>query len=70
MRNRTPNVLITNQLLCQLSYGGVVSHGVKGGARTHSHGVHSPALYQLSYLHRVIIISPDHHRVLPQRYSP
>ena len=45
--NRTCNLLITNQLLCQLSYIG--SYGASGRNRTSDTGIFSPLLYQLSY---------------------
>ena len=49
--NRTHNLLITNQLLCQLSYTSTKAHG--GGAlgwnRTADIWIFSPPLYHLSY---------------------
>ncbi len=46
-RNRTCNLLITNQLLCQLSYTG--KGGALGRNRTTDRRIFSPLLYQLSY---------------------
>ena len=45
--NRTHNLLITNQLLCQLSYTSTV--GASGRNRTTDTGIFSPLLYRLSY---------------------
>ena len=45
--NRTHNLLITNQLLCQLSYTSMV--GASGRNRTTDTGIFSPLLYRLSY---------------------
>ena len=45
-RNRTCNLLITNQLLCQLSYTG---GGALGWNRTADIWIFSPPLYHLSY---------------------
>ena len=45
--NRTHNLLITNQLLCQLSYTGV--SGASRWNRTADRGIFSPLLYRLSY---------------------
>ena len=49
--NRTHNLLITNQLLCQLSYTSKHAHwgGALGWNRTADIRIFSPALYQLSY---------------------
>ena len=44
---RTRNLLITNQLLCQLSY--TSSSGASEWNRTTDTGIFSPLLYQLSY---------------------
>ena len=44
---RTHNLLITNQLLCQLSYTGIC--GALRWNRTTDRGIFSPLLYQLSY---------------------
>ena len=46
-RNRTNNLLITNQLLCQLSY--TSRCGALGRNRTTDTGIFSPLLYRLSY---------------------
>ncbi len=46
-RNRTCNLLITNQLLCQLSYTG--KGGALGRNRTTDRRIFSPLLYHLSY---------------------
>lgn len=46
-RNRTNNLLITNQLLCLLSYTSVI--GASGRTRTTDTGIFSPLLYHLSY---------------------
>ena len=52
-RNRTSNLLITNQLLCQLSYTSPIailrSDGASGRNRTTDTGIFSPLLYRLSY---------------------
>ena len=52
-RNRTINLLITNQLLCLLSYTSIiiflVSCGALGRSRTTDTGIFSPLLYLLSY---------------------
>ena len=58
--NRTPDILIANQALYQLSYGPEPSRGrtagqcfgVNDGARTRDIRLHKPALYQLSYAHQ------------------
>ena len=52
--NRTRNLLITNQLLCQLSYTSKVwnwtkNFGASGRNRTTDTGIFSPLLYRLSY---------------------
>ena len=50
--NRTHNLLITNQLLCQLSYTSTPyqkDSGALGWNRTADIRIFSPALYQLSY---------------------
>ena len=50
--NRTHNLLITNQLLCQLSYTSTPyqkNSGALGWNRTADIRIFSPALYQLSY---------------------
>ena len=44
---RTRNLLITNQLLCQLSYTSMA--GASEWSRTTDTGIFSPLLYQLSY---------------------
>ena len=44
---RTRNLLITNQLLCQLSYTSF--YGASEWNRTTDTGIFSPLLYQLSY---------------------
>ncbi len=44
---RTRNLLITNQLLCQLSYTSFF--GASGRNRTTDTGIFSPLLYRLSY---------------------
>ena len=44
---RTRNLLITNQLLCQLSYTSMA--GDSEWSRTTDTGIFSPLLYQLSY---------------------
>ena len=44
---RTRNLLITNQLLCQLSY--TSKAGASEWSRTTDTGIFSPLLYQLSY---------------------
>ena len=44
---RTRNLLITNQLLCQLSY--TSKTGASEWSRTTDTGIFSPLLYQLSY---------------------
>ncbi len=46
--NRTRNLLITNQLLCQLSYTSD-KLGASGRNRTTDTGIFSPLLYRLSY---------------------
>ena len=46
-RSRTNNLLITNQLLCQLSY--TSRYGALGRNRTTDTGIFSPLLYLLSY---------------------
>ena len=46
--NRTRNLLITNQLLCQLSYTSD-KLGASGRNRTTDTGIFSPLLYLLSY---------------------
>ena len=51
-RNRTSNLLITNQLLCQLSYTSPIAifrFGASGRNRTTDTGIFSPLLYRLSY---------------------
>ena len=58
-RNRTNNLLITNQLLCQLSYTSIfiiyyiITYfsliGASGRNRTTDTGIFSPLLYRLSY---------------------
>ena len=51
-RNRTSNLLITNQLLCQLSYTSPIAifrYGASGRNRTTDTGIFSPLLYRLSY---------------------
>ena len=49
-RNRTSNLLITNQLLCLLSYTSVICiDGASGRTWTTDTGIFSPLLYQLSY---------------------
>ena len=56
-RNRTNNLLITNQLLCQLSYTSILITlyiiplfiGASGRNRTTDTGIFSPLLYRLSY---------------------
>ena len=45
--NRTRNLLITNQLLCQLSYTSI--GGALGRNRTTDRRIFSPLLYHLSY---------------------
>ena len=45
---RTRNLLITNQLLCQLSYTSMDA-GASGQSRTGDTRIFSPLLYQLSY---------------------
>ena len=49
--NRTHNLLITNEMLCQLSYFGIhkLKNGETGGARTRDHKIKSLVLCQLSY---------------------
>ena len=49
--NRTHNLLITNQLLCQLSYTSekIKKNGALGRNRTTDRGIFSPLLYRLSY---------------------
>ena len=47
-RNRTHNLLITSQLLYQLSYTSLIS-GASERNRTTDTGIFSPLLYQLSY---------------------
>ena len=48
--NRTRNLLITNQLLCQLSYTSKKNFlGASGRNRTTDTGIFSPLLYRLSY---------------------
>ena len=49
--NRTHNLLITNQLLCQLSYTSISarSGGASGWNRTADIWIFSPPLYHLSY---------------------
>ena len=44
---RTRNLLITNQLLCQLSY--TSTNGASEWNRTTDTGIFSPLLYRLSY---------------------
>ncbi len=50
-RNRTNNLLITNQLLCQLSYTSTTPFrgGALGWNRTADIWIFSPPLYHLSY---------------------
>ena len=50
-RNRTNNLLITNQLLCQLSYTSIppARGGALGWNRTADIWIFSPPLYHLSY---------------------
>ena len=55
--NRTHNLLITNQLLCQLSYTGV--SGASRWNRTADRGIFSPLLYRLSYRGRIFFSFPD-----------
>ena len=50
---RTRNLLITNQLLCQLSYTSVA--GASEWSRTTDTGIFSPLLYQLSYRGKMAI---------------
>ena len=47
-KNRTPNLLITSQLLCLLSYTSIFN-GASERNRTTDTGIFSPLLYQLSY---------------------
>ena len=47
--NRTLNLLITNQLLCQLSYTSIYINGASEWNRTTDTGIFSPLLYRLSY---------------------
>ena len=57
--NRTLNLLITNQLLCRLSYASILlkkkgvdlkfKNGASGRNRTTDTGIFSPLLYLLSY---------------------
>ena len=46
---RTPDLLITNQLLYQLSYTSNCLYGASEWNRTTDTGIFSPLLYQLSY---------------------
>ena len=64
--NRTHNLLITNQLLCLLSYTGRI--GASGRNRTTDIRIFSPPLYRLSY--RGILKPAQQHRVPSNRLSP